>query len=215
MMTTPSLRWRLPLFVAGALLLRGGSMHPSGTMAEMISHPNWVMGHSMVFAGYVVLLAGLLLLRRSVLPERTGRWLRFAVVATAAQAVEMAVHTMAYVDHANLVAGHGTPVLSTHLALAVLCYPLFAVGIIGLIVAGARDRGLGSWWIAWLGIIGAAAQGAAAPIVILSGDTRFAVLFIGIAPFALWAMLAALWPVRAAAASAVPRPQALSTAAAR
>lgn len=218
MMTTASLRWRLPFFVAGALLLKGGSMHPGGTMAEMISHPDWVMGHTLVFAGYVVLLAGLLLRRGAGVPQRMGTWMRFAVIATAAQAVEMAVHTMSYVDHANLVAGHTTPVLSTHLALAVVCYPLFGAGIIGLIVAGARERGLGSWWIAWLGVIGAAAQGLAAPIVVLSGDTRFAVLFIGIAPLALWVVLAALWPVRAAAAapaSAPSRPSAVPAAATR
>jgi cytochrome bd-type quinol oxidase subunit 2 len=218
MIATPSLRWRLSLLAAGSLLFVGGSMHPGGTMPEMMANPDWLPGHSLVFTGYVILLAALLVLRRAGgAPPRTLRWLRFAAITTAAQAVEMAVHTMAYVDHDRLVAGLPTPVFSTHATLAVVFYPLFAVGLIGLVVAGARDRAFGSWWIAWLGVIGAAAQGMAAPIVILSGDTRFAVLFAGIAPLSVWVALAALWPVRAraAAAQAEPRSQPVPVAAGR
>lgn len=214
MTTTPSLRWRVPVLVAGVLVLLGAPRHPRGTMTEMLAHPDWVMAHTLVLAGFVVLLAGLVMLRRGgAHPARTAWWLRFAVIATALQALEMAVHTAAVVDHASLAAGRATPVLSTHLALSVVIYPLFGAAIVGLIVAAARERAAGSWWIAWLGIIGATAHGLAAPLVVLSGDTRFAILFPGIALLALWMVLASLWPVRAraaapasAAAPSAPRP---------
>src|SRR6185312_1991711 len=97
-------------------------------------------------------------------------WLRWAIVAAALQTVEMTLHTLAFVDHDHLVAGQPTPVLSTHLTLAVVVYPLFALTMIGIIVAGARERALGSWWIAGLGIAGVAAHGAAAPLAVLGAD---------------------------------------------
>ncbi len=89
------------------------------------------------------------------------------MIGTALQVIEMVMHTVSVVDHANLVAGRATPVLTTHLGLAVVFYPIFAVTIVGLILAGMRDRSLGSPWIGWLGILGVAAHGAAAPLVIL------------------------------------------------
>jgi hypothetical protein len=214
MTTTSSFRWRVPLLLAGIFVILGGPRHPGGTMAEMLGHPDWILAHTLVLAGFLALLAGLVMLRREgTQPARTAWWLRFAVVATALQAFEMVLHTLSVVDHGNLVAGHATPVLSTHLALAVVMYPLFGAATVGFILAAARERVAGSWWIAWLGVIGATAHGLAAPLTILSGDTRFAVLFPGIALLALWLVLAAVWPARAAAgvphrASPLPSPAA-------
>jgi len=53
-----------------------------------------------------------------------------AIGGVALEAVEMAFHTVAAVDHANLVAGRPTPVLTTHLWMAVAIYPLFGVAVI-------------------------------------------------------------------------------------
>ena len=55
----------------------------------------------------------------------------------------MALHTAAALDHANLMAGRATPILSTHLTLAIVAYPVFAATIIGFIGRQrprARDR---------------------------------------------------------------------------
>ena len=61
------------------------------------------------------------------------------MIGTGLQTVEMVLHTAAVVDHSNLVAGNATPVLTTHLAAAVVLYPIFAATFVGLIiVAGAR-----------------------------------------------------------------------------
>ena len=80
-------------------------------------------------------------------------------------------------DHANLAGGHSTPVLTTHSVLSII-YPIFAVTVIGLILAGMHERALGSAWIGWLGIIGAAAHGAAAPIVAGLGILEAGMLFL-------------------------------------
>jgi hypothetical protein len=160
--------WRVFFALSALFILAGGPQHPGGTMAEMLAHPKWVPSHALMLAGFLALLAGLILYQRGVaLPERTRKWVRLAAIGTALQAVEMAFHTAASVDHANLMAGRATPVLTTHLWLSVVLYPVFALTVIGLIVAGVRDRALGSPWIAWLGILGALAHGAAAPLVIL------------------------------------------------
>ena len=192
--------WR-PFFVLSALfILAGGPLHPGGTMAEMLGHHNWVLSHSLLLVGFIALLIGLILYNRSVaLPDRTRKWLRLAVVGTVLQAIEMAFHTAAVVDHANLVAGRATPVLTIHLWLSVALYPVFALTVIGLIVAVSRDRTLGSPWIAWLGILGALAHGAAAPLVILFEIQRAAILFPFLMLLALWQLLTALWPLRIAA----------------
>jgi len=166
-------------------------------MAEMLAHPKWVPAHALMLAGFLALLAGLILYQRSIaLPDRTRRWVRLAAVATALQAVEMAFHTAAFVDHANLVAGRATPVLTTHLWLAVVLYPVFGLAVVGLIVAATRDRALGSPWIAWLGILGALAHGAAAPLTILTAIPWARMLFPFLILLALWLLLAALWPLR-------------------
>lgn len=192
--------WR-PCFVLSALfILVGGPRHPRGTMAEMLGHPDWVFSHVLVLAGFVALLLGLILYNRgAAVPERTRKWVRLAVIGTVLQVIEMVMHTVSVVDHANLVAGRATPVLTTHLWLAVVFYPIFAATIVGLILAGIRDRSLGSPWIGWLGILGVVAHGAAAPLVILFKIEQARALFPGIAVLGIWMLLAALWPLRSRA----------------
>jgi hypothetical protein len=111
--------WRLCFILSALCLMAGGPQHPGGTMAEMLGDRRWVPAHSLFLAGFVLLLAGLLLYSRTLLPERTRRWLRFAVAGTILQAVEMAFHTAAVVDHDHLVAGILFPLL--------LCFALWLI----------------------------------------------------------------------------------------
>jgi hypothetical protein len=203
----PRHRWRVVLMAGAFLMMLGGPMHPGGTMAQMLADPAWVPGHVLTALGLAALLASLVLLGGTRTMSTAGRrWLRFAVAATALQTMEMALHTAAVVDHAHLVAGRPTPVLSTHLALSTVAHPLFAAAMIGLIVSVANQRVIGAWWFAPVGIIGVAAHGLAAPLVVLTGDTRFRILFPGLALFALWMAFAALLPAggRAVSPSRVP-----------
>jgi hypothetical protein len=190
--------WRVCFIVAALFIIAGGPQHPGGTMAEMLGNPKWVPAHSLLLAGFVTLLAGLLLYkRRTPLPARAHRWLQFAIIGTVLQTIEMALHTAAVVDHHRLVAGQSTPVLTTHLWLAVFFYPIFGFTIIGFIIAGMRDRVMGSPWIGWLGIAGALGHGLAPPLVVWLKIERASILFPFLLLFALWLILAALWPLRA------------------
>lgn len=189
--------WRILFVVAALLLLAGGPQHPGGSMAEMLAHPKWFASHALVTAGFAAMLIGLVLFRRSAaLPEPSERWRRLALIGTSLQVLEMIFHTAASVDHANLMAGRSTPILTTHLFLAVVCYPIFGATLIGFIVTAARDRVLGSIWISWLGILGALAHGASAPLVVAGGFAWARILFPMVLLVAIWLLLAAFWPVR-------------------
>jgi nitrate reductase NapE component len=192
--------WRGCFVLSAVLILAGGPMHPGGTMAEMLAHPSWVPAHALLVVAFAALLAGLLLYQRAVvMPPSTHAWFRWAVVGTLGQLVEMVMHTAAAVDHANLVAGRATPVLTTHLWMAVILYPIFGVTLSGFIVASARDRVLGSLWIAWVGVVGALAHGISAPLVVAFELERARVLFPLIMLFAAWQIAAALGPAPVAA----------------
>jgi len=166
-------------------------------MQEMLGHPDWFLAHLIPLVGYIALLVGLIFFRKGTgLPERTLRWARYAIIGTVLQIIEMIFHTAAMVDHGNLVAGQPTPVLTIHLWLIAIFYPLFAISIIGLIIAGIRDHSLGSPWIAWLGILGAASHALAPILVTWLGILGAWILFPMVMLLALWFVLAAIWPTR-------------------
>lgn len=171
----------------------------------MLADPKWLPSHVLLTLGFVLMWAGVVLWGRTPSDApRVRAWLRTAIVVIGVQAIDYALHTAAMVDHHRLVAGLATPALTTHLWVTVVVYPVFAVTIIGFLIAAGRDRVLGSWWIAWLGIIGAAAHGIAGPLAVIWGIQ--AGLFGLIVLLAFWMILAACWPARAA----VRDPQATS-----
>ena len=94
--------------------------------------------------------------------------------------------------------------LTTHLAAAVVLYPIFAATFVGLIIVAARDGVLGSRWISWIGIVGLVAHGIAPPLV-GSGIEGARILFPLLALFALWLILAGLWAFRRASQDSVGR----------
>jgi hypothetical protein len=195
--------WRVLLGASAIILMIGGPLHPGGDMAQMLADPNWIPSHVLQLVSYSALVAALVVFgRQPNLPSRTRRWTRIAVIGALLQTTEMVAHTVAYVDHAHLVAGHATPVLSTHLAMSIVFYPAFGIAMIAFIVATARERTLASPWIAWLGVVGAAAHASAPPLVVGLGLLQARILFPMVMLFGLWMLLASLWPVRAAQATA-------------
>lgn len=199
--------WRVLFLAGGALILAGGPRHPQGTMAQMLAHPDWFIAHALMTAGFAAMLAGLVMLsRQPAQSDRMRRWTRYAAIATALQTFESVMHTASMVDGANLAAGASTPVLTTHLFLAVTLYPVFAAGMIGFIIAGMRERAVGSVWIGWLGILGLTAHGLSAPLVVGLGIGQAGILFPMLMGLALWLVLAAVWPARARVrAPAIPQ----------
>ena len=123
---------------------------------------------------------------------------RFAST-TALQAIEMAVHAAAYVDLQNLLAGRSTPVLSTHLMMTVIIYPIFGVLMSGFIIVAARERALGALWMGWIGVIGALAHGAAGLLMVGFNSEVVRQGFPLIMLVMIWALIAALMPRRALA----------------
>jgi hypothetical protein len=169
-------------------------------MAEMLAHHDWFMAHAILVVAYVALVAGLVMFAR--VPGRSGNlrfWARAAAACAALEALEMAVHTAASVDAANLVAGHATPVLSTHLVMALLIYPVFGTVMAVLMIKGMRERAVGSPWIVWLGLIGAVTHALVMPLVYVFEVWWAPILFPMILGLGLWLVLSALWPPRAAA----------------
>ncbi|MEP6591006.1 MAG: hypothetical protein ABJC19_07470 [Gemmatimonadota bacterium] len=196
--------WRALFVVGGILYLAGSFQHPRGPMTAMLVDPAWIPGHAMACVGLIGLTLGLWMLRRQQAhPPAMERWLRIAVVMAALEAVEMGIHTMAYVDAAALSAGQSTPVLGTHSWLATLIYPCWAITLIGLILVGQRTHALGTRWIGWLGMIGAAAHGMVMWLVFVLHVDWAGVLFplaaIGIS---FWFILAGCWPARRSTSAA-------------
>ncbi len=201
--------WRIWFAVAGVLMLAGGPRHPGGSMLEMLTHPDWFMAHALVTLGYGAMVAGLVAFSRtSANTPAMRRWTRFAIVGTALQVVEMAVHTAAMVDAPHLAAGHATPVLTTHLTMSMVFYPLFGVTSAAFFIKGMRERAIGSPWIVWIGIIGTLANGIAPILVGGFGWMEARILFAFMIGVAMWLLLAAVWPSSVRARVGPPAAQA-------
>ena len=190
--------WRVLFAVAGAMMVAGGPRHPLGSMLEMLMHHDWFMAHALVTLGYGAMVAGLVAFSSTAANTPALRsWTRFAIVATALQTLELAVHTVAMVDAGNLAAGHATPVLTTHLAMSMVFYPLFGVASAAFFIKAMRERAIGSPWFVWIGVIGTLANGIAPILVGLFGWMEARILFTFMIGIALWLLLAAVWPAYA------------------
>lgn len=205
MLTHTSSRWRV-LFVAGGLAyFVGAFFHPrDGGMGAMLVNPAWVPSHTAVFLGAALITLGLVSVRRAVpVSPALNRWLTATIILAVLQVVEMALHTMAWVDAPALPEGaaHGglrTPVLTTHIWLSTIAFTPFAIAFLGFIWTATRERALGSPWFLWLGIVGALAYGTVMPLVFLAGIGGAGVLFpVAHLAVPLWFILAGLGPARA------------------
>jgi hypothetical protein len=190
--------WRLFFVLCGVGILAGGPLHPGGTMAGMLAHPDWFRSHVFILAGLLALVIGLVsYAQRPDLSWNMRRALRLGIAGGVLQSIEMAFHTAAMVDHDNLLAGAPTPILTTHLWLTASLYPIFGATMVAMIVTAAKERMFGGWWIAWLGMAGAVAHGMAGPLVVLFEVEWARVLFPMLVLLAFWCILAACWPARA------------------
>jgi hypothetical protein len=183
--------WRVLFGLGGVVMAAGGPLHPTGeTMHSMLVDPNWFPSHLAQLVGYALMTAGMLLFRRNgPLSPGVQRWAGLAVLGLALQTVEMAFHLASMVDADKLAAGASTPVLSTHIALAVTMYPLLAILMSGFIIVAARTRELGNRYIAPLGVAGLVAQ-AVAVLLVVGADMQAARIgFPMVMLFAIWTVI--------------------------
>lgn len=187
--------WRLLFILGGILMLIGGPQHPGGTMLEMLQNPVWFKSHAYILAGFTAWTIALWLFRRNgSFIESTDKWLRIGVIVSAIQAIDYIFHTMAYVDAEALAAGGSTPILTIHMWMTVIIYPIYAIGIVGMIWVIQKNRVLGTPWIGWLGILGAAAHGTAGLIVAGLDIEQLRFLFPMLMLLALWHVIVGFMP---------------------
>lgn len=209
--------WHGAIALSGAVLFVAGPLHPDPipgvsfeqAIAGQLVDARWGVAHLLMLASTLSLAAGLFGLLRSRLLTFSPYALAAAVAAmftTLLATVEMIFHVAAPVDVVALNAGEATPVLTTHIVLAIIAYPAFGFSFAALAVLMARGRGLGHKVLAALGAIGAIVYGVAAPVVIGTREAELAVLFIAATLFALW-LIAAPW-VFTGVPAAPPRSQA-------
>jgi hypothetical protein len=190
--------WRILFAAGGVIMAAGGPLHPRGeTMHSMLIDPNWFPSHMAQLVGFGLMTLGMMRFRR-VLPHSPAvrRWSGLAALGLALQTVEMAFHLASMVDAEKLAAGLATPVLSTHIVLALTIYPLLAILVSGLIVVAARTRELGTPLLAPLGIAGLVAQ-AIAVVLVAGFDMQAARIgFPMVMLFAIWTVVVSLMPSR-------------------
>jgi hypothetical protein len=190
--------WRL-LFGGGGLVMAiGGPLHPRDeTMHAMLINPDWFPSHMAQLVGFAMMTLGMMRYRR-LLPHSAAvhRWSGLAALALALQTVEMAFHLASMVDADKLAAGAATPILSTHIVLAVTIYPLLAILMSGFVVAAAKTRELGNPWLAPLAIFGLVAQAVAVALVVGLDMQAARIGFPMVMAFAVWTVVVSLMPVR-------------------
>lgn len=187
--------WPWALTAGGVLFLIGGPLHPgtdtslpeAQATAESIGAATWIPSHALILAGATGYLIGLFGLARSPMPlptaARRAAWV--AAIGGVLLAIESVVHLGAFLDEDAALAGDATPVLSTHMALSLVVYPVFTFAVAALAVLSRNA--LTHPVVGIIGAIGAIAFGVAPALVGLADIEALAVLFpIGAAVLALW-----------------------------
>ncbi|MGE3289087.1 MAG: hypothetical protein AB7J32_23720 [Pseudonocardia sp.] len=200
------------LGLGGVLLLVGGPLHPDGSGASVEEHlasmfvaPTWDISHLLLLAGAVLALAGFVAARRDgVFGPRVTPLLPVVIAGWALGVLDAVPHLLASHDHAHLVGGGPTPILDVHLVLQTVAVP--AVGLTGALVAAAvawSDRTVAAVALGAVGVLGGLGYAAAALLVPLTWDVRYAALFPLQAGLAIWLVGTA---VRLAARTRTPVP---------
>lgn len=170
--------WPWALIAGAVVLFIGGMLHPeedpalSGHAAEAawIGDPMWVPSHSLILLSSILFALGLigLLRHRPQLPAAARRAGWIAMAGAVLCVVENVPHLAAATESDAAAAGHATPFLNTHMALALLAFPLFGFAVAALAVLSGRHLihpafsvaaviggvawGLGPWAVGALGI---------------------------------------------------------------
>lgn len=187
--------WPAALAAGGLLFLIGGAMHPdedtslpeAEATAGFIGAPAWVPSHSLVLIGSLGFLIGLFVLARSRMPfsnaAQRAAWV--AAIGAALFFVESFFHLAAFADEDAALAGDATLFLSTHMALALVVYPLFTFAVAALAVLSRNS--LTHPVIGIVGAIGAVIFGLAPALAGLADIQALGWMFpVGAIVLAMW-----------------------------
>lgn len=170
--------WPWALVAGAVALFIGGMLHPEedpalsghAAQAAWIGDPLWIPCHSLILLSSILFALGLTgLLRHGPSLGVSARRAGWAAVAGAVlSVVENVPHLAATFESDAAAAGHATPFLNTHMALALLAFPLFGFSVAALAVLGGRQLahpvfvagavvggscwGLGPWAVGPLGM---------------------------------------------------------------
>lgn len=195
--TSPT-RWRPLLIAAGICMAAAGPLHPesdaSGTtreeLATMTAGDTWILSHTGVAIGTVLLAVGLWSAHRSGRwPLATHRALRVAAIAVSLYVVETVMHLAAWVDRDALAAGDPAPVAFSHLALAAVLYPVSGIALAVLAVRLGRTVTAGHKVLAAIGVLAGLAHAVSVPLTMLAPDLETTPVF------AAAGMLLAAWSI--------------------
>ncbi len=185
----------LPLAVGGLLMAAGTNLHPRAeratvrdSLADMLGSPVWNLSHLLILAGLVMSVGAFVIARRErAFGASVERWLTVAIVAWGLASIELVPHLLAVRDLEALHHHEATPILDTHLMLAVGSTPALGLSAVALAVSIARAaRTVPAWILAGIASIGGIAYAAAGPLIQILAIPEVSVLFAGQLLIALW-----------------------------
>jgi hypothetical protein len=186
MTTTIDSRWRIALALGGATMAIGGPLHPESDAADplrdelatMTAGDTWVLSHSLVAVGTVLLATGLWAAHRAgVWPASTRAPLRVAAIALAAYVVETIFHLAAVIDSDALAAGDPAPVAFTHIGLALVLYPISGLAFAWLNLHVFRAVALPEKVFGVVGVVAGVLHAVVIPLLLLFPDLELTPMF--------------------------------------
>lgn len=194
----PKNHWRIALVLAGATMAIGGPLHPESDAADplreelaiMTAGDTWVLSHSLLVAGSVLLAAGLwAALRAGAWPASTRKPLRIAAIALSAYVVETVFHLAAVIDSDALAAGDPAPLAFSHIGLALVLYPVSGLAFAWLGVHVFRAVARPEKVFGVVAVIAGVLHAVALPLLLLFPDLELTPVFASSAMlFAGWAV---------------------------
>jgi hypothetical protein len=185
----------LALALGGLLMAAGGNLHPRAeratvrdTLADMLGSPAWNLAHLLILAGLVISVGAFVIARRAhAFAPSVDRWLTVAIVGWGLASIELVPHLLAVRDLEALHHHEATPILDTHLMLAVGATPALGLSAVALAVATARAaRTVPAWILAGIAAVGGTAYAAAGPLIQFLAIPELSVLFAGQSFIAVW-----------------------------
>jgi hypothetical protein len=196
------------LTVGAALFALYVMTHPHGAAREvetvdeavhsMAVESTWVLSHLIGLAAVLLLGAGVWMLLRSGwlrdLPRaRQAAWLLFA--GTLGAALELAPHILVASETTELAAGGATPVTDLHLFFQATLLPVYGLGVAALAVTGYRR--IAHPLACVLGAVGGIALIVVGPLLLVTKEAGFGVIFMPGAGTFLFLLAAGLRLTRA------------------